>query len=71
MPKSQPSKQTITSPTVIAKYPNWTTLNNGAPVLDVQAPPTVEVDINDTTGVARVRVKEGYNVNINEIRFTV
>jgi hypothetical protein len=70
MPKNQPVKATIAPPTAIAKYPNWTTLNNGAPVYNVEAPPTVEVDVNDQTGVARVRVLPGYNANISEIRYT-
>jgi hypothetical protein len=70
MPKSRPTTQTLQAGTAIAKYPNWTTLNSGQPVLDVQAPPTVEVEINQD-GVARVRVREGYNANINEIRYIV
>lgn len=51
----------------IAKYPAWTTLPQ-SPIYDIQADHRVETDI-DATGVGRVRVKPGYNVNVDEIRY--
>lgn len=65
MPKDRPTKSIVS--TAISKYPTWTTLNNGQPVVSVEAPPKVELDI-DVNNVARVRVLPGYDANIGELR---
>lgn len=53
--------------TQLPAYPNWYTLPQ-RPVTWIQADHRVEteIDIND---VGRVRVKPGYSVNIDEIRY--
>jgi len=69
MPQNQ--KITIrphdTTQALIAKYPAWTVLPQ-ANIQWIQADHRIETDV-DALGVGRVRVKPGYNVNIDEIRY--
>lgn len=67
MPKNQQVK--IIPPQVIAKYPAWTVLPE-QPINYIYADHRVETEI-DATGVGRVRVKPGYNANIDEIRYGI
>lgn len=52
----------------LPKYPTWFTLPQPN-ILDIQADHRVETDI-DANGVGRVRVKPGYNANVEEVRYT-
>ena len=66
MPRNQTA--TIAARTQqIAKYPNWTTLPQ-QPITFIQGDHRIETDI-DINGVGRVRVKPGYDINIDEIRY--
>lgn len=65
MPKNLEAK--ITPQTQIPKYPSWYTLPQ-QPVSWIQADGRTDTDI-DVNGVGRVRVRPGYNVNIDEIRY--
>jgi 4-hydroxy-3-methylbut-2-en-1-yl diphosphate synthase IspG/GcpE len=51
----------------ISKSPTWTTLPQPN-IQDIQADHRIETNI-DATGVGQVRVKPGYNVNFDEIRY--
>lgn len=51
----------------IPKYPNWLTLAEPN-IQFIYADHRVETDI-DANGVGRVRVKPGYNANVEEIRY--
>lgn len=64
-PKS--TKNTIPKSFQLPKWPNWYTLPQPN-ILDIQADYRVETDIN-ANGVGRVRVKPGYNVNVEDIRY--
>lgn len=57
----------IVPPQVISKFPTWTVLPE-QPVSFIHADHRVETDI-DATGLGRVRVRPGYNANIDEIRY--
>lgn len=64
-PKS--TKSTVPVSQQLPKWPTWFTLPQPN-IIDIQADHRVETDI-DANGVGRVRVKQGYNVNISEIRY--
>ena len=53
--------------TQLPKWPTWYTLPN-QPVSFIHADHRIETDI-DVNGVGRVRVKPGYNINVDEIRY--
>lgn len=61
------SKAAIPKTQQLPKWPTWFTLPQPN-ITDIQADHRVETDI-DANGVGRVRVKPGYNVNIEEIRY--
>jgi hypothetical protein len=68
MPKNLQGVIAAISTTQIAKYPNWTTLPQ-RPITWIQADHRIETDIDESTGIGRVRVKPGYNINIADIRY--
>jgi hypothetical protein len=69
MPKGQEAKTQATKlgGTPISKYPTWTVLPQ-QPISYIHADHRIETDV-DALGVGRVRVKPGYDVNIEEIRY--
>lgn len=60
-------KAVVTKSTQIAKYPAWYVLPHPN-VKYIEADYRIETDI-DANGVGRVRVKPGYNINVDEIRY--
>lgn len=67
MSKHQPILALISKATQLPKFPNWYVIPQ-QPVLEIQADYRVETDI-DVNDVGRVRVKPGYNINVEDIRY--
>lgn len=66
MPKA-PQRGTVPPPFQLPKHPTWYTLPQ-QPITYIYADHRIETDI-DVNGVGRVRVKPGYNINVEEIRY--
>lgn len=60
-------KQVIQKSFQIPRFPNWYTLPHPN-VTNIEADHRIETDI-DANGVGRIRVKPGYNVNVEEVRY--
>ena len=67
MPETRISPHDTTKPQ-IAKYPNWTVLPV-ANIKSITADHRIDTDI-DVNGVGRIRVKPGYNANVDDVRYT-
>jgi hypothetical protein len=62
------NKASLPRTTQVAKAPNWTTLPH-RPITEIQSDHRINAEI-DVNGVGRVQVKPGYNINIDEIRYS-
>lgn len=60
-------KVTIPKTFQLPKYPNWYTLPQPN-IKNIEADYRIESEI-DANGVGRIRVKPGYNINVDEIRY--
>lgn len=65
MPKNL--KGVVSKDTQIAKYPNWTTLPQ-RPIDWIETDHRIEWEI-DNSGVGRVRVRQGYNATLDDVRY--